>query len=116
MSKTAARKAAQRAVQTMKKCEMCGVEGVKMNRHHYDYSDYTGVKILCTKCHARVHVKPQVTAICVICGKTFVAKDHRKRAKICSRECLAEYGKQCALKRWNPNGEQNQVFQELQTV
>ena len=104
MEKNTARKAAQRAMPTMKKCEMCGATGVKLNRHHIDYSKPTDVIVLCTKCHAKVHLKPPVTAICVVCGKEFVAKDHRKRAKICSPECLAEYGRICAKKRWSDFG------------
>ena len=104
MNKNTARKAAQRAVPVMEKCEMCGSTGVKLNRHHTDYSKPTEVMVLCTKCHAKVHLKPPVTAKCVVCGKEFVARWHRKTAKICSQECLAEYGRISANKRWNTSG------------
>ena len=102
MKKNSIRKAAQKAVPLMTKCEMCGAENMKFNRHHTDYSKPTEVMILCTKCHAKVHQKPAVTSVCVVCGKTFVAKTHRIRAKICGPECLAKYGAICARKRWDP--------------
>lgn len=113
MSKQSARKAAQRSVKT-EKCEMCGAVGVKLNRHHTDYLKPTDVQILCAKCHARVHTKPPITAICAVCGKTFVAKDHRSRAKICGTECLAEFGRICAEKRWGNTGKQNLTSHESQ--
>ena len=105
MRKSAARKAAQRAVPVMEKCEMCGATGVRMNRHHTDYSKPTEVLVLCTKCHAKVHMKPPVIAICVVCGKEFQPKDHKYRAKICGDpECRVEYGRICANRRWNAFG------------
>lgn len=107
MKKNTARKAAQRAVPTMEKCEMCGATGVKMNRHHPDYSKPTDVMILCTKCHAKVHMKPRVIAICAVCGNEFYPKDHKYRAKICGNpECRVQYGRICAHKRWNTSGTQ----------
>lgn len=104
MNKNTVRKAAQRAVPIMEKCEMCGATGVKMNRHHTDYTKPTEVMVLCTKCHAKVHLKPAFIATCVVCGKKFFPKDHKTRAKICGPECRAEYGRICARKRWAISG------------
>lgn len=105
MNKNTIRKAAQRAVPIMERCEMCGATGVKMNRHHTDYTKPTEVMVLCTKCHAKVHLKPPTIAVCVVCGKEFQPKDHKYRAKICGNpECRAEYGRLCANKRWNTSG------------
>lgn len=104
MNKNTVRKQAQRAVPIMEKCEMCGATGVKMNRHHTDYTKPTEVMVLCTKCHAKVHLKPRFVAICAVCGKEFYPKDHKKIRKICSQECLAEYGRICANKRWGISG------------
>lgn len=100
-TKVNARRAAHREVPTMEKCAMCGASGVKLNRHHPDYNKPKEVVVLCTKCHAAVHKKPPVAAICVVCGKTFHPKNHRYRAKLCGDEnCRREYGRICAEKRW----------------
>ena len=118
MTKVAARKAAQRALPKMEKCEMCGATGVKMNRHHTDYSKPTEVLVLCTKCHAKVHMKPPIIATCVVCGSRFLPNDHKARAKLCGNEkCRAEYGRVCANRRWNISGTvESRTSQESQTA
>jgi hypothetical protein len=39
------------------KCSKCGIEAVKINAHHEDYSKPYDVIWLCDKCHAERHVK-----------------------------------------------------------
>ena len=41
------------------RCERCGAggKGVRLNRHHPDYSDPLRIVWLCTSCHADVHRK-----------------------------------------------------------
>lgn len=115
MKKNTVRKAAQRAIPMMEKCEMCGATGVKLNRHHTDYLKPTQILVLCTKCHAKVHMKPPVIAVCAVCGKELQPKDHKSRAKICGNpNCRAEYGRICANRRWNTSSTKvSQTFPEL---
>lgn len=41
------------------RCERCGAggPGVRLNRHHPDYSDPLRIVWLCTRCHGEVHCK-----------------------------------------------------------
>ncbi len=38
--------------------------------------------------HLKLTRKPAITNTCQQCGKEFVATDHRRRAKFCSRKCV----------------------------
>ena len=99
MKRNSIRKAAQRALPTLERCEVCGAVGVKLQRHHPDYSRPLDVMILCTRCHGLAHHKPPYSVTCVVCGREFVPTHHRARAKVCSRECLIERLRQCARDR-----------------
>jgi len=41
------------------RCERCGAggKGVRLNRHHPDYSDPLRIEWLCTRCHGEAHRK-----------------------------------------------------------
>jgi len=39
-------------------CEDCGISGVKIHKHHHDYSKPLNVVFLCVKCHGVRHRKP----------------------------------------------------------
>jgi len=39
------------------KCEICGIENVKLNGHHYDYTSPYDVLWLCHICHRKVHAE-----------------------------------------------------------
>lgn len=106
ISKWAARKKAQRAIQTLESCEMCGATGVRLERHHEDYQKPLEVMILCPTCHShREHEngqrKPKAAKTCPICGAVFTHYTH-SRNRTCSRQCLSELGRINAKKRWHP--------------
>ena len=87
---------------TKSECERCGVTE-RLHVHHKDKNPLNdspqNLQVLCSKCHAKVHVKIQTTSTCIICGVKFVAKSHQKQAKICSAHCARAWGRVCALKR-----------------
>lgn len=39
------------------KCEKCGIEGVRLEAHHFDYSKPDKIITLCVKCHKEIHKK-----------------------------------------------------------
>ena len=111
MNKWTARKQAQRAVKATA-CEVCGSTD-RLQRHHPNLSRPLEVTVLCQACHASLHIKegtwgqgPRETALCVICGKTFLPSDSHLH-KTCGAACLAELGRRNALKRWHPIGGQD---------
>ncbi len=104
MSKWQPRKAAQRAVPIMDKCEKCG-KTESLQRHHPDYSKPKEVKILCQDCHVIAdledgtrHRKPMQK--CEVCGKMFDPLDSHKH-RTCGSICLAIRGRENALRRWH---------------
>lgn len=115
MSKSAARKAAQRVVK-MTKCEICGAT-TKLNRHHVNYEKYIDVIVLCSKCHAQLHEHSisgrRKMARRVVCGKYFYPTHSKKGQLLCGEDCRSFYLKICAMKRWH-GGKWNLIFQELQ--
>lgn len=89
-----------------KRCEECGSVKV-LHRHHEDYSKPFEVRILCQRCHLRLHWdgakigghRKQVRS-CVICSKDFFPK-HTKNNKTCgAQSCQREAKRHNALKRW----------------
>jgi len=84
-------------------CERCGATS-QLHRHHKDRiatnNHPDNVEVLCSMCHSYEHRKPLAQSTCAVCGRIFVAKDHRSRAKICSAGCAAEWGRINARKRW----------------
>src|SRR5262252_3789804 len=86
------------------KCERCGKVEPRLHRHHRNHiatdNRPENIEILCALCHVRHHLRPPVQSVCVVCGNSFVAKHHRKKAKCCSAPCVSEWGRTCAEKRW----------------
>lgn len=103
-------------------CSVCGVTH-SLERHHRDENpannEPSNVQIVCKTCHKNIHVAngtwgtgPAPMSKCAVCGKDFLAQCHRKRAKICSPQCLKEWGSLCALKRWKTESD---CFEDLAT-
>jgi len=110
MTNWSARKAAQRAVPTMKRCEHCETTTERLQRHHPDLAKPVDVIVLCQPCHTGEHLRtgtwgsgPRPAKVCPICGSTFTDYSH-SRVKTCGRECLSEMGRRNAAKRWGPPG------------
>lgn len=88
-------------------CSKCGATKAEkiIHRHHIDENPMNNapenIEILCVTCHRKTHQKPPITALCSVCGKQFVAKSHRRTAKICSAECVKKWGVISAGKRWS---------------
>jgi hypothetical protein len=105
-TKSASRKAAQRAYPALEKCESCGTTE-RLQRHHPDLSDALSVVILCQSCHAAADQAlgkwgrgNRPAKVCSICGHSFTDYSH-SRVKNCSPECVAEAGRRNARKRWD---------------
>lgn len=107
MSKQAARKAAQRAVPVMEKCELCGATGVRLERHHTDYENYKDVKVLCSRCHADIHGRRRQMAKCWVCGKEFYPSHSKRGHRVCSPECRSIFARISAMKRWYGDGQKS---------
>lgn len=109
------RKAAQRAMPKMIRCEKCGATE-SLQRHHPDYSKPAEVKILCHTCHVIEDMKDgtrrkRPRQQCEVCGKMFDPPDSHKH-KTCGLKCLAIRGRENAAKRWG--GVKNQTSAESQ--
>ena len=74
-------------------CELCGEKGVKLTRHHPDYSKPLEVQTLCLLCHKKAdqirdssNPSSEEDRHCVTCGKTF-GRCERKRISVKGRSC-----------------------------
>lgn len=103
----AGRRRAQKAKSGL--CQVCGC-GVGQV-HHLDRNpknnDDSNLILLCQKCHVAAHVekgdwgrgRKLTEKKCPVCGESFRPK--KERQVLCGkRQCLQEYGRQNAMKRW----------------
>lgn len=86
------------------RCEQCG-STLKLHVHHIDKNPMNNtednLQTLCSICHHKVHAKNKLST-CAVCGKQFRAASHRNcRNKICSAQCVKEWGRICAKRRWS---------------
>lgn len=92
-------------------CALCG--GIEiLQRHHKDgnpsNNSRENVQVLCQKCHTATHMETDTwgkgkvkMAQCVVCNTTFQPKRTRNK-KLCRKpECLREWGRRAAMKRWS---------------
>lgn len=118
--KVAARKAAQRA-NPMRPCEACG-ETKNVQRHHPDYQDRTRVTFLCQTHHTAEHRKTGTwgntyvpKANCAVCGIEYQPAS-RSASTICKApECLREWGRRCAARRWHATADVWTDFEDSAT-
>lgn len=94
-----------RQIKKRRFCNRCN-RSDQLQVHHMDRNPFnnarTNLEVLCVPCHRAEHQRKTPTSICAVCSRSFIARSHRNRNKICSAPCAKIFGRISALKRWYP--------------